>query len=80
MKTIRDAKTGRYTKILCRSWISGKHSDTVEVNTSLSYIDINGFFAQGEDADNYIDEINYIYNTKNCTPLEACNKWHSRYF
>jgi len=66
-------------ELTCRSWISGKHSEEIEINTRLPYVAIYDFFAQGDDADNIIEEINLIYNTKNCTPLEACEIWANLY-
>lgn len=65
------------SKFTCRSWLSGKLSDTIEINTKLPYVAIDDFFVQGEEADNIIDEINYIYNTTDCTPLQAAQKWAS---
>lgn len=59
----------------CVSWLNGKLSKDIEINTSLPYVAIYDFFAQGEEADSIIDEINYIYNTQDCTPLEAAQKW-----
>lgn len=61
----------------CPSWISGKLSENIEINTSLPYVSIYDFFAQGDEADSVINEINYIYNTTDCTPLEAAEKWAS---
>jgi hypothetical protein len=59
----------------CPSWLSGKLSNDIEINTSLSYVSIYDFYAQGDDAVNIIDEINYIFNTQECTALEAAEKW-----
>ena len=59
----------------CTSWISGKHSEDVEINTRIPYVAIFDFFAQGDEADQVINEINTIYNTTDCTPLEACMIW-----
>lgn len=66
-------------ELTCPSWISGKHSKEIEINTRLPYVSIYDFFAQGDDADNIIEEINLIYNTKDCTPLEACEIWANLY-
>jgi hypothetical protein len=63
----------------CVSWLSGKHSADIEINTHLPYVAIYDYFAQGEQADEVIKEINHIYNTKDCTPLEACELWASYY-
>jgi hypothetical protein len=63
----------------CTSWISGKHSESIEINTKLPYVAIYDFFAQGDDAENVINEINAIYNRDNCTPLQACEKWANLY-
>ncbi len=65
--------------LTCTSWLSGKHSENIEINTRLPYVAIYDFFAQGDDADKVIDEINQIYNQQDCTPLEACEKWASLY-
>jgi len=61
----------------CTSWLNGKLSENIEINTSLPYVAIYDFFVQGDEADNVINEINHIYNTNNCTPLEAAEKWAS---
>ncbi len=68
-------KTIDTTNITCRSWIGGKLSESIEINTSIPYIAIGDFFAQGDEADTIIDEINYIYNTTDLTPLQAVEKW-----
>jgi hypothetical protein len=62
-------------ELTCISYLHGKHSENVEINTSLPYVAIDDFFAQGEDAANIIDEINQIYNSEDLTPLQACEKW-----
>ena len=67
------------TKLTCPSWISGKLSESVEINTKLPYISIHGLFVQGEEAEQIINEINEIYNREDCTPLEAAEKWASFY-
>ena len=59
----------------CTSWLNGKLSENIEINTSLPYVAIYDYFVQGDEADNIINEINYIYNTQDCTPLEAVEKW-----
>lgn len=59
------------------TWLAGKHSENIEINTSLPYVSIYGYYFQGEEADNVLDEINYIYNTQDCTVLEAAEKWAS---
>jgi hypothetical protein len=63
--------------ILCSSWLHGKHSDSVEINTKLPYVAIGSFYAQGDEAQVTIDEINFIYNSKNLNQLEACLEWAS---
>lgn len=63
--------------LTCSSWLNGKLSKDIEINTSLPYISIYYYYAQGEDADNVINEINYIYNSEDCTPLQAAEKWAS---
>lgn len=66
---------------LCRSWISGKLSADIEINTRLPYVSIYDYFAQGDEADKVIDEINRIYNThqSNPTPLQAAEIWANAY-
>ncbi len=59
------------------SWLDGHYGEDIEINTSLSYIAIGEFFAQGEEADSIIEEINDIYNNQDCTPEEAINLWAS---
>jgi len=59
----------------CTSWLSGKLSENIEINTSLPYVSIYGYFAQGEEADEVIKDINYIYNTTESTPLQAAERW-----
>jgi hypothetical protein len=67
------------TELTCTSWLNGKLSDNVEINTKLPYISIHGLFVQGEEAEQIINEINEIYNKEGCTPLEAAEKWASFY-
>lgn len=67
------------TKLTCSSWISGKHSEEIEINTNLPYVSIYEYFAQGEQAKEVINEINIIYNNNDVTPLEACEIWASYY-
>jgi hypothetical protein len=67
------------TELNCVSWLSGKHSENIEINTSLPYVSIYDYYAQGDDAENIINEINIIYNTKDCSPLEACEIWANMY-
>ena len=65
--------------LTCTSWISGKHSADIEINTCLPYIAIYDFFAQGDSAEDIINEINEIFNNEklNFTPLQACEYWAS---
>lgn len=67
--------TNNAENFTCPSWLNGKLSKNIEINTSLPYVSIYDYFAQGEEADNTINEINYIYNTSDCTPLQAAEKW-----
>ena len=71
-----------------RSWLAGKYNwkvddgrNTVEaeVNTKLPYLAIGNFFAQGEDADKFIDEIHQIWLKKDCTTKEAIQIWANHY-
>lgn len=61
--------------LLDTSWISGKLSPTIEINTRLPYVAIGEYFWQGGEADFVINEINAIYCAGNITPLEAAEKW-----
>ena len=58
--------------LTCTSWLSGKHSANIEINTRLPYVAIYDFFAQGDSAEDIINEINEIYNNEklNFTPFE----------
>ena len=71
--------TSTQKELTCISWLNGKHSEDIEINTNLPYVAINEYFVQGEEAYNTIDEINEIYNSKDCTPLEACKIWAGYY-
>ena len=64
-------------KLTCTSYLNGKHSEEIEINVSLPYVSIYEYFSQGDDAEKVINEINEIYNSENCTPLEAVEKWAS---
>ncbi|MFZ9296366.1 MAG: hypothetical protein ACO259_09195 [Bacteroidia bacterium] len=66
-------------QLTCISWLHGKHSEDIEINTKLPYVAIYDYFAQEHHAEEVINEINKIYNTKNCTPLEACEIWAAYY-
>jgi hypothetical protein len=61
----------------CTSWLHGKHSEDIEINTSLPFVSMYEYFWQGEEANIIILEINHIYNTEDCTPLQAAEKWAS---
>ena len=67
------------TELTCSSWISGKHSDTIEINTRLPFVSIGDYFWQGDEADKVIEEINTIYNNQDCTPLDACLIYQNLY-
>jgi hypothetical protein len=64
-------------KLLCSSWISGKHDKDIEINTRVPFISIYEFYAQGQEAEDIIKEINRIFSNENLnfTPLEACKFW-----
>lgn len=66
-------------KLTCPSWLNGKHSADIEINTRLPYVAIYGFFAQEDNAEEIINEINEIFNNEklNFTPLQACEYWAS---
>jgi hypothetical protein len=72
--------TIKNSELTCTSWLSGKLSDKIEINTKLPYVSIYDYFVQGELADSVINEINLIYNSLDCTPLEAAEKWYSNNF
>ena len=63
--------------LTCASWLNGKHSPNIEINTHLPYVALYDFFAQGDSAEEIINEINEIYNNEklNLTPLQACKYW-----
>lgn len=66
--------------LTCESWLHGKHSDDIEINTKISYVSIYDYFVQGSEADRVIEEINYIYNKHDdISVLEACQKWAWNY-
>jgi hypothetical protein len=72
-------QTANPKNFTCVSWLSGKHSADIEINTRLPYVAIYAYFAQGEQAEEVINEINYIFNTQDCTPLQACEIWAGYY-
>ena len=55
--------------LTCTSWLSGKHSANIEINTRLPYVAIYDFFAQGDSAEDIINEINEILNLQNAKIL-----------
>ena len=69
------------------TWLNGKYTvngGIVEINTSLPYISIENFwfteedktfFSQGEEALQYIQEINEIWQKTNCTIEQAISKF-----
>lgn len=71
----------------CTSWLdmdTEVNGYKVEINTPYSYVSIkhdsfenpDGWYFQGDEADNVINEINYIYNTiEGITAPEAVIKW-----
>lgn len=70
------------------SWLAGKYTfktdggkNTIEaeINTRLPYLAFGKFFAQGEDADEHINNIHKIYIKKNCTPKHALKVWASTF-
>jgi hypothetical protein len=63
----------------CTSWLHGRHSENVEIDTKIPYVSIYNHFAQGDEAEGIIYEINQIYNSEDLTPLKACEKWASIY-
>lgn len=67
--------------LTCTSWLSGKHTPQIEINTALPYVSIDEFFWQGDEAERIIHEINDIYNDKrlNLSPKQAILYWASIY-
>ncbi len=66
-------------KLPCASWLHGKHTEEIEINTKLPYVAIYDYFAQGDEAENIITEILEIYDNSNYSPLEACEIWANNY-
>ena len=68
-------------KLTHESWLNGKHTPQIEINTSLSFVSIDEYFWQGHEAERIIYEINTIFNDEklNFTPLEAVKYWASIY-
>lgn len=74
-------------KFTCPSWLNMKtevNGYKIEINTYLGYVSIkndsfeceDGWFFQGQEADEVIDEINEIYNIAGTiTAPEAVIKW-----
>lgn len=72
---------------LSPSFLNGKHKDIcglydVEINTSLSFIyfqhksdENESYLFNGDEAEKVINEINFIYNTKNVTNEKAIEIW-----
>lgn len=67
--------------LTCSSWLSGKHTPQIEINTSLPYVSIDEYYWQGDEAERVINEINIIFNDEklNFTSLEAIKYWASIY-
>jgi len=67
--------------LICVSWLHGKHSEKIEINTKLPYVSIDNFFCQGDEAEKIINEINEIYNDEklNLNVLEAVKYWANLY-
>lgn len=62
-------------KLTCISWLSGKLSADIEINTNTPFVQIRGYFWQGQEAEEVINEINKIYNSGTYTPLQAAEKY-----
>lgn len=66
------------------TWISGKH-EAGEINVAYSYVDIYNFFedqslyAQGEDANNIINDIHKLWIDNNITVNEAIKQYRNMY-
>ncbi len=67
--------------LTCTSWLSGKHTPQIEINTALPFVSIDEFFWQGDEAERIIHEINDIYNDQrlNLSPKQAILYWASIY-
>lgn len=65
---------------LSSTWLNEKYKNG-EINTSLPYISVTepDFYADGDDAEAIINEINMHYNSNDCTTEEAFNWWVSLY-
>jgi hypothetical protein len=63
-----------------KSWLHGTYTNG-EINTSLPYIAVTkpDFFEQGENADEFIEEIFRIWIKSDLTQEEAFNKWVDYY-
>jgi hypothetical protein len=74
-------KTMKTTKNhLSATWLNGKYPEIqAEINTSIGYVAIGEFFAQGDEAEAVIAEINEIYNTQDVTVPEAIQIWSNIY-
>lgn len=62
------------------SWLHGKYANG-EINTKLSYVAVNDpeFYAQGDDADQIIEEMRKRWNASNLTQEKVFNEWVSMY-
>lgn len=66
------------------SWLHGQYT-CGEINTKLSYVSVNGtqsreeYYAQGDDADNIIDEIHSIWINSDLTEEQAFRQWINSY-
>lgn len=70
---------GEQTTDLNISWINGKHSEFIEIDTAHSTVSIHAHFWQGEEADEVIKEISKIYNAGDLSALDACEIWAGKY-
>lgn len=65
---------------LDRSWLHGKYENGYEINTDIPYIAFcDDFFAQGDDADDIIDQVLDIWREGEVTVPEAMDSWAFMY-
>lgn len=69
------------------SWLNGKYTvnnHKVEINTALPYIAIDGaridFFAQGDDAETFINQMHAYWLANDCTIEDAIQNFMSELY
>lgn len=76
-------------EFLSPTFLDGKYNNLkgfkVEINSGLSFACFENketeecYTFQGDEANNVINEINYIYNVGDCTQDEAISRWINAY-